>query len=372
MATKNFTQFNTAAPLLTSDYIVGYNAAGTAEIKTQVQSIVNLVGESDSQTLSFNEGNKSLSISSGNTVSLSALVDSSVDTGVRALTGNWQSTYTTVQSNSSTWSNALPSTGGTITGNLVVSQNLTADRVALADSYLDVGTLTNTVSTLYMSINGQLYGVPLIKLPLVPASANDNASAAAYDDGLGNGDNGGSGFGAWEIAIDSGSGGYAGTYTGSSTDQGFGDINTSGEAFGLYAGGIGAGAFVDCIRPLLTPLTVGNALSATIAAAYRSGEKGVQLLNQADEQLYEFSITNDEYRINSSNLGWSYSQTSIFNLVAKQVDVNTVNVTLTRDSDVDSRNVTGVISKIYFFNNGTNGGDLENLRFNSIKAYPYQ
>lgn len=403
MATKNFTQFNTASPLTTSDYIVGYNAAGTAEIKTQIQSIVNLVGDSDQQTLSFNEGNKSLSISSGNTVSLSALVDSSIDTGVRALTsnwegtyttvqtnsaswgidstvdtgvreltGNWQSTYTTVQSNSSTWSNGLPSTGGTITGNLVVTQNLTADKVALADSYLDIGTLTNTVSTLYMSINGQLYGIPLIKLPLVPASADDNAAAAAYDDGLGNGDNGGSGFGAWEVTSDVGSGGYAGTYVSSSTDQGFGDINTSGEAFGLYAGGIGSGAYVECIRPLLSPLTVGNALSATIATAYRSGEKGVSLFDQADEELYAFTVAGDEYKINDTNLGWSYSQTSVFNLVAKQIDVNTINVTLTRGSDVDSRNVTGVVAKISFFNNGTNSGDLENLRFNSLKAYPYQ
>lgn len=43
MATKNFTQFNTATPLTTSDYVVGYKADGSAEIKTQVQNIVNLV-----------------------------------------------------------------------------------------------------------------------------------------------------------------------------------------------------------------------------------------------------------------------------------------------------------------------------------------
>lgn len=43
MATKNFTQFSTATPLTTGDYIVGHNAAGTTEIKTQVQSILNLV-----------------------------------------------------------------------------------------------------------------------------------------------------------------------------------------------------------------------------------------------------------------------------------------------------------------------------------------
>jgi hypothetical protein len=63
-----------------------------------------LTSETDSQTLSFNESTKNLSISNGNTVSLSSLVDlSAVDIEVRALTGNWQSTYTTVQDNSANW-----------------------------------------------------------------------------------------------------------------------------------------------------------------------------------------------------------------------------------------------------------------------------
>jgi hypothetical protein len=106
MATKNFTQFDLRTSLLTSDYIVGYKADGSAEYKATVKQIVDLVQDSDAQTLSFNEVDKNLSISSGNTVSLSALVDTSVDTGVRALTGNWQSTYTTVQTNSSSWNQA--------------------------------------------------------------------------------------------------------------------------------------------------------------------------------------------------------------------------------------------------------------------------
>jgi hypothetical protein len=62
-----------------------------------------LTSETDSQTLSFDEVTKDLSISNGNTVSLSALIDgTSVDTGIRALTANWQSTYTIVQGNSAT------------------------------------------------------------------------------------------------------------------------------------------------------------------------------------------------------------------------------------------------------------------------------
>ena len=62
-----------------------------------------LTSETDSQTLSFNEGTKGLSISNSNTVSLSSLVDAiATDTSVRNLTGNWQNTYNTVQSNSAT------------------------------------------------------------------------------------------------------------------------------------------------------------------------------------------------------------------------------------------------------------------------------
>jgi len=55
-------------------------------------------------TLTFNESTKDLTISNGNTVSLSALIDSTgIDTGVRLLTSNWESTFTTVLNNSSQW-----------------------------------------------------------------------------------------------------------------------------------------------------------------------------------------------------------------------------------------------------------------------------
>jgi hypothetical protein len=81
MATKNFTQFTTTT-LTTSDYIVGYKANGSAEFRSQVKDIVDLVGETDSQTLSFNEANKNLAISSGNTVSLSAFVEEAQTDGI--------------------------------------------------------------------------------------------------------------------------------------------------------------------------------------------------------------------------------------------------------------------------------------------------
>lgn len=150
MATKNFTQFNTASPLTTSDYIVGYNSAGTAEIKTQVQSIVNLVSDSDSQTLSFDESNKNLTISSGNTVSLSSLSDTTIINSVSTqlvtnsdfnsyrtdvanttatllptsiyqnASGNWQSTFTFVQNTSAS---NIVTQGNARGGNISIGTN---------------------------------------------------------------------------------------------------------------------------------------------------------------------------------------------------------------------------------------------------------
>ena len=91
-----------------------------------------ITSETDSQTLFFTESANKLSISKGNTISLSSInttfylnsskyedtytivqhnsaswaADSTTDTGVRDLTSNWESTYTTVYSNSSDWNTA--------------------------------------------------------------------------------------------------------------------------------------------------------------------------------------------------------------------------------------------------------------------------
>jgi hypothetical protein len=85
-----------------------------------------LTTETDSQTLSFDSDNKQLSISNGNTVSLSALDVTSLSTNwentystvnansattwayqgadLKALSSNWENTYSTVSTNSAAWS----------------------------------------------------------------------------------------------------------------------------------------------------------------------------------------------------------------------------------------------------------------------------
>jgi hypothetical protein len=170
MATKNFTQFDLRTPLLTSDYIVGYKADGSAEYKATVKQIVDLVQNSDQQTLSFNEANKNLSISSGNTVSLSALVDSSIDTGVRALTAKYEDVSTVVQTNSASW--ATDSTTDTevraLTGNWQSTYNtFTTTSAFNVQSRSTLETPTTGLSTInnIVSLSQATYDALTVKLP---------------------------------------------------------------------------------------------------------------------------------------------------------------------------------------------------------------
>ena len=94
------TEATTLVRTASSNWDIGYNF-GTAY---SLASSTFLTSETDSQTLSFNESTKALSISNGNVVSLSALVDSAgQDSEVRSLSANWQSTFTAVQTNSASW-----------------------------------------------------------------------------------------------------------------------------------------------------------------------------------------------------------------------------------------------------------------------------
>jgi hypothetical protein len=90
-----------------------YASGGNSNIWNEVftsysaNSSTFLTSETDSQTLSFDETTKDLTISNGNTISLSALVDATgVDSEVRALTSIWESTYNTVSALSASWSAA--------------------------------------------------------------------------------------------------------------------------------------------------------------------------------------------------------------------------------------------------------------------------
>ena len=121
-----------------------------------------LTSETDSQTLSFNEATKDLSISNGNTISLSALTDlTSVDTGVRALTSNWESVYLTVKSLSSNWeesSEILP----TVTNHLS-SQNVLISSLTVINNLSAGGNLYGNGSNLTGIVAGDTEATTLVR-----------------------------------------------------------------------------------------------------------------------------------------------------------------------------------------------------------------
>ena len=62
---------------------------------------------------------------------------------VKATSANWDSVYSNVQSGSANWSNMLPTSGGTVSGNITINGTITAPNASsvLGDQVANVGTL---------------------------------------------------------------------------------------------------------------------------------------------------------------------------------------------------------------------------------------
>ena len=160
---RGIVQGDTQATTLVRSSSASWNLAH--EISTAYQSVSSsfLTSETDSQTLAFNESTNELSISNGNVVSLSSLIDDSgIDSEVRALTANWQDTYTNQI-------NFLPLSGGTITGTLSVNNGLEINPIS--------GTSVLYVEPLKVGINTE---IPNVELTIV---GDVSATGKIYGDG---------------------------------------------------------------------------------------------------------------------------------------------------------------------------------------------
>ena len=85
---------------------------------------------------------------------------SNVDTGVRALTSNWQSTYLNQ-------SNYLPLSGGSLTGSLSARGSLSASNITLTNATIENANViwNDTIDTLVIVINGTKYRIALMPYP---------------------------------------------------------------------------------------------------------------------------------------------------------------------------------------------------------------
>lgn len=128
MANKKLTDFDLSTSLQSGDYLVGYKADATGELRTTFQTIQNSLPD-----LFKYQG-----------------------TDLKDLSGNWESTYTLVSSNSASWdtSNFLPLSGGDLTG-----------AVSLSNVSVQPGqTITECLSSLVITVNGQQFKVPLLAI----------------------------------------------------------------------------------------------------------------------------------------------------------------------------------------------------------------
>lgn len=86
MATINFSQFELKTTPALTDYLVGYKGNGTGEYRTSIESVAALISATTTvyPTLSYNTTGNRLSISNGNTVTLSNLITSHQNLSVNA------------------------------------------------------------------------------------------------------------------------------------------------------------------------------------------------------------------------------------------------------------------------------------------------
>lgn len=131
------------------------------------------------------------------------------------------------------------------------------------------------------------------------AVAADSASAGAYDDGWANGDNGGSGWGAW--ALTNWNGANAGFFIATTNNA---NQNIGPEAWGLWAN---TGSTAEAARPLPHALAAGEVLSLQfdnnwIQDGYSTG---IGLQNANKDNLFEFLFIGGgtNYTVNDNATG---------------------------------------------------------------------
>lgn len=199
--------------------------------------------------------------------------------------------------------------------------------------------------------------------------ASDNADnyGGAGEPGWTNSSDAGFGWGGWNFQNTAAPGGNSGQFLGSSSAQGFGNINNTTQSFAMY--GNPAGANTGKVgRTLDFSLEDGDVFSIDMAVAFRNGNKGIDLFAGATK-LWNFNVGGDQYQANGANLGWAYSQSSIFNLKVTQNSATSITINLTRGSDVFSTNLTvsGRFNGADLYVSGTDAGnDLNNFFFNTL------
>lgn len=225
-----------------------------------------------------------------------------------------------------------------------------------------------------------LTAIAILFLQITFAQTNLFSDSAANYVSWTNGSNAGTGFSSWDLWTQNTDGThFAGHFLGSSAGQGFGDINSSGTSFSMYANPSGTFVQANAQRFLTSTgspavggkqyLLPGQSFKIDLAIAFRNGYKGIDLLDQNYTSLFSFNVESDVYTTSTNpDLGWAYDQTSVFQLQVNQTDINSYEVIITRGLDVYTSGIrVGQFSgfKLYVGNTDA-GNDLNNLHANNL------
>ncbi len=205
------------------------------------------------------------------------------------------------------------------------------------------------------------------------ATYTDSSADAAYGDGWQNGDNGGSGFQAWDITTT----GTAGQFIASS---GQGGIDLGASSFGLYAN-TEVGSNVDATRLFATGLgtltdfsiTLGMNWDSNIADQYKGfeifdGTQAIFGINMGNSQAINY------YGLSSGSWSTGYGVNPFTVSIAYDADANTMTINGTdRETGlaVPQINLSGVtIAPIGFkvYQNQMQMGDEAQLYFDDLSV----
>ena len=212
---------------------------------------------------------------------------------------------------------------------------------------------------------------------LIAQPSNDNAGNYAS---WNTGSNGGNGFGAWDLTDNNADADtFAGYFLGDSTD-GAGNLNTSGQSFGMFANP--AGAFATARRPFDGSFGVGSSFSVDLGINFDNGNKGFNLFAGGDE-VFNLNVgfgasVNSAFTLTAGpGLGYDYGgDNAVLSLTLDHVSSGVIDYSVLRESDLGNQGVlfSGTISdltaqpdSIAFYVSGTDGGGpANNLYFNNL------
>jgi hypothetical protein len=216
------------------------------------------------------------------------------------------------------------------------------------------------------------------------ATFTENAGDPYYDSGWEFGSSQTDNFG-WYTSTTVKDSGEAGRFLGDSTNLagGFGgNINTNGEAWGMYGqtgeGGEGqsdAFGFLKDGAGNDAALSVGQTLSVDIAVNFRDGFKGF-VAREGETEVFTFNVGGDDYTVSNAatgngSIGSDYNANTVFRIALTQTSESGGTWTITRSggiSDFDSGTYSGEITSFKLYVAQTVGGSENDLYVNNVSV----